>query len=368
MHHTLDRLALTLATAGLVALGAGCQAAPSPAQGPARATHLEPVTRPSTTPLPEPSETVKAKLTFAPKVPPPIHRDHPVILQVHLTTSRVTLPVGDHDYAYTYWTFNGHTPGPFIRARVGDVLELTLTNADATGMPHDIDLHAVTGPGGGSAATIVVPGHPKTVRFRLLYPGLFVYHCAVPPVATHIANGMYGLILVEPKGGLPHVDHEFYVMQSELYAGDPKPGSKVLPFDHAAGLAERPRYVVFDGKVGALTGAGALHAKTGETVRIFFGDIGPNLISSFHVIGEHFDHVYREGDLVSPPAHDLQTTLVPAGGATVVDFGLTVPGTYKLVDHAIFRVEQGALGQLVVKGDPRPDIYATSSQVEAQRK
>lgn len=360
MRRTVARLTALALVSGL----AGCQVARRAPE--ARAARGEAVTHPSATPLPMPTEHLKAHLTFAPEVPPPIHRDHPVVLDVHLTTSRVTRKVGDRDLEYTFWTFDGHTPGPFIRARVGDVLQVTIADADKTGMPHDLDFHAVTGPGGGATATIVVPGHPKTVRFRLLYPGLFVYHCAVPPEATHIANGMYGLILVEPKGGLPKVDHAFYVMESEIYAGDSKPGSKVLPFDPAAGLAERPRYVVFDGAVGALTGAGALHGKTGETVRIFFGDAGPNLVSSFHVDGVVFRHVYREGDLVSPPAHDVQTTLVPAGGATVVDFGLTVPGTYTLVDHSIFRIEEGAMGHLVVTGKPRPDVFATAPEVAAQ--
>jgi len=357
---------IALLAAVVVVATAGCKAPPpAHAQAATGATNLEPVTAPSATPLPLPTDRMQAEMTFAPKVPPPIHRHHPAILEASLDAKRVTRKVGDGDLEYTFWTFDGHTPGPFIRARVGDVLELTLSNSDTTGMPHDVDLHAVTGPGGGSVATLVARGQKKTVRFRLLYPGLFVYHCAVPPVADHIANGMYGLILVEPKAGLPTVDHEFYVMQSEIYAGDPKPGTKVLPYDAKAGLAERPRYVVFDGAVGALMYDNALHAKTGDRVRIYFGDIGPNLISSFHVIGEHFDHVYREGDLESPPAHDVQTTLVPAGGATVVDFGLTVPGTYTLVDHAIFRIEQGAIGQLVVTGAPRPDVFANALQVKA---
>jgi copper-containing nitrite reductase len=180
----------------------------------------------------------------------------------------------------------------------------------------------------------------------------------------HIANGMYGLILVEPEGGLPKVDREFYVLQSDFYTKEPVEGQELLEFSHEEGAKEHPRFVVFNGKAGALTGEGVLKAKTGERVRIYFGDAGPNLISSFHVIGEIFDRVYREGDLVSEPGRSIQTTLVPAGGATVVEFGLEVPGTYTLVDHAIFRVEKGAAGFLEVGGKPRHDIYVSQDDPE----
>jgi hypothetical protein len=173
----------------------------------------------------------------------------------------------------------------------------------------------------------------------------------------HIANGMYGLILVEPKKGLPAVDREFYVLQSEFYTKDLAPDATTAEFSHEHGLLEHPRFVVFNGRVGSLIGEDALKAKTGERIRIFFGNAGPNLLSSFHVIGETFDHVYREADLVSAPAQSVQTTLVPAGGATIVEFGVEVPGTYTLVDHAIFRIEKGAVGYLQVDGEPRHDIY-----------
>ena len=298
----------------------------------------------------------EATLTFAPQVPPPITRRTPAIVRVHLD-SGVSVAELTAGVTYHFWTFNGHVPGSFIRARVGDTLEVHLTNSDESGMPHNIDLHAVTGPGGGAKVTTVVQGEERVAWFKLLHPGLFVYHCAAPPVMDHIANGMYGLILVEPKGGLPKVDHEFYVMQSEFYAKEPAEGATSLEFSHENGLIEHPQFVVFNGKVGSLIGDGALTAKTGERVRIYFGNAGPNLISSFHVIGEIFDNLYREADLVSPPAHSVQTTLVPAGGATVVEFGVEVPGDYTLVDHAIFRIEQGAVGFLKVEGESRHDIY-----------
>ena len=299
---------------------------------------------------------VEAQVTYAPAVPPPVGRRTPAIVVVHLDSNAKVLPITT-GVTYQFWMFNGHVPGPFIRARVGDTLEVHVTNSDDGGMPHNVDLHAVTGPGGGAKVTTVVQGEERVAWFQLLHPGLFIYHCAAPPVMDHIANGMYGLILVEPKGGLPKVDREFYVLQSEVYTKEPVQGSDTLEFSHEQGLLEHPRFVVFNGRVGSLVGDGALTAKTGERVRIFFGNAGPNLISSFHVIGEIFDNVYREADLVSPPAHSVQTTLVPAGGATVVDFDVEVPGDYTLVDHAIFRVEQGAVGFLKVEGAPRHDIY-----------
>ncbi len=305
----------------------------------------------------------KAHLTFAPEVPPPMTRRKPAVVEVHLESGVKVMPLGPN-VQYKFWTFNGHIPGPFIRTRVGDTLELHVTNSDDSGMPHNVDLHAVTGPGGGAPITTIVQGEEKAAYFKLLHPGLFIYHCAAPPVMDHIANGMYGLILVEPEKGLPKVDREFYVLQSECYVKESAEGQELLEFSHEEGLREHPRFVVFNGRAGSLTNGGVLKAKTGEQVRIYFGNAGPNLISSFHLIGEIFDRVYREGDLVSPPGHSIQTTLVPAGGATAVEFGLEVPGTYTLVDHAIFRVEKGAVGFLQVEGKPRHDIYVSQDDPE----
>jgi copper-containing nitrite reductase len=298
----------------------------------------------------------QAQLTFAPDVPPPIGRRPPAIVEVHLTSGVFTNQLKG-EIKYAYWSFNGHTPGPFIRAREGDTLELHVANTDESGKPHNCDLHAVTGPGGGAPVTTVVKGEERVSWFKLLQPGLYIYHCAAPPVMDHIANGMYGMILVEPKRGLPKVDREFYVMQSEVYTKDAAEDAEFLEYSHEKGLEERPTFVVFNGRVNSLTGKNSLKARVGERVRIYFGDAGPNLISSFHVIGTIFDKVYREGDLISPPARSVQTTLVPSGGATAVEFDAKVPGTYTLVDHAIFRIEQGAVGYLEVGGNPQCSIY-----------
>ena len=308
--------------------------------------------------------TEDAILTFAPEVPPPIRRRRPAVVRVRLDAGMKTAELNT-GATYAFWTFNGHVPGPFIRAREGDMLEVHMTNSDGSGMPHNVDLHAVTGPGGGATVTTVTEGEERVAWFKLLHPGLFVYHCAAPPVMDHIANGMYGLILVEPQQSLPPVDREFYVLQSEFYTKEPAEGATHLEFSHEQGALEHPRFVVFNGRVGSLTGEGALTAKTGQRVRIYFGNAGPNLVSSFHVIGEIFDRVYREADLISPPARSIQTTLVPAGGATVVEFGVEVPGTYTLVDHAIFRIEQGAVGFLQVAGAPRHDLYVSQDDAPA---
>jgi nitrite reductase (NO-forming) len=225
-------------------------------------------------------------------------------------------------------------------------------------MPHNIDLHAVTGPGGGAASSFTAPGHSSKFTFSTLNPGLYVYHCATAPVPMHIANGMYGLILVEPKDGLPKVDKEFYVMQGEIYTAGRYGEAGLQPFDPTKAEDERPPYVVFNGEVGSLTGDKALQAKVGENVRIYFGVGGPNVTSSFHVIGEIFDTVYQEGGIPASQ-HHVQTTMVPSCGSTIVDFKVDVPGTFILVDHSLSRAfNKGALGMLKVSGPENRQIYS----------
>jgi nitrite reductase (NO-forming) len=258
---------------------------------------------------------------------------------------------------YGYWTFNSTVPGPFLRVRVGDTVEVHLANREDSLMIHSVDLHAVTGPGGGAEVTQVTPGQEKAFVFQALKPGLYVYHCATPMVAHHITNGMYGLILVEPEGGLPPVDREFYVMQGEIYTEEPYGRQGAQEFSVEKLLDEKPEYLVFNGAVGALTRHQPLQAEVGERVRIFFGVGGPNLPSSFHVIGEIFDQVYDQASLTAAPLTDVQTTLVPAGGATMVEFDLDVPGRYILVDHSLSRVERGLVGFLNVTGEENPEVF-----------
>ena len=263
---------------------------------------------------------------------------------------------------YHYWTFNGKVPGPFVRVRVGDTVEVKLTNAQDSMMMHNVDFHAVTGPGGGAAATEAAPGETKGFTFKALNPGLYVYHCATPPVAQHIAAGMYGLILVEPEGGLPKVDREFYVMQGDIYTEEAF-GTKGEVFDsYDKLLNETPEYYVFNGAVGALSAQHPLTANVGETVRIFFGVGGPNATSSFHVIGEIFDRAYSLASLTSPPLTDVQTITVPSGGATMVEFKVEVPGKYMLVDHALSRALRGLVGVLKVDGPDNPAVFSVPKQ------
>src|SRR5690606_35798409 len=249
---------------------------------------------------------------------------------------------------YTFWTFGGTVPGSFIRVRQGDTVEFHLKNHPDSKMPHNIDLHAVTGPGGGASSSFTAPGHESQFTFKALNQGLYVYHCATAPVGMHIANGMYGLILVEPPERLKRVAHAYSVMQSEVYTVGKYREKGNQPFDMQKAIEENATYVLFNGAEGAMTGDKALTAKVGETVRLFVGNGGPNLTSSFHVIGEIFDNVYVEGGTTSQ--ENVQTTLIPAGGSTIVDFRLEVPGTYILVDHAIFRAfNKGAVGMLKVE-------------------
>ena len=290
-------------------------------------------------------------------LPPPIAERGPETVRYELQTIE---RVGrlSNNATYAYWTFNGRVPGPMLRVRVGDTVEIDLKNAPDSVMFHNIDLHAVAGTGGGAGLTMAAPGETKGFKFKAMYPGLFVYHCATPMVANHISNGMYGMILVEPVGGLPKVDHEFYVMQGELYTAEPFGAKGLQEFSVDKLFDEHPEYFVFNGAVGALTDTYPLHAKQGETVRIFFGVGGPNSTSSFHVIGTVFDRVYAGGSLTSPPLTNVQTVTVPPGGATVVDLSLPVPGKFMLVDHALSRMEHGLIGALVVDGKPAPELFS----------
>jgi nitrite reductase (NO-forming) len=318
---------------------------------PVRPVRADSVVMPSDLPVEQ------ALLTSAPAVPPPIARKHASKVIVNLEVREITKRLAD-GVDYVFWTFGGDVPGSFIRIREGDLVEFHLNNAPDSRMPHSIDLHAVTGPGGGAASTFTAPGHSSQFSFLALNPGLYVYHCATAPVGMHIANGMYGLILVEPKEGLPPVDREFYVMQGEFYTTGKFGEEGLQPFDLEKAVDERPSYVVFDGAVGALAGEKALKANVGEKIRFFVGNGGPNLVSSFHIIGNIFDTVYEEGGTV-PSQHNVQTTLVPAGGAAIVEFQPKVPGTYSFVDHSIFRAfNKGAMGMLKVEGAANPIVYS----------
>jgi len=387
-----------------------------------------------------PAYALEAEITTAPNVPAFITRIQPDTVVVKFEAKEFVGLLADGKQ-YKFWSFNGTVPGPMIRVRHGDTVEFHLSNHSSSQFPHNIDLHAVSGPGGGASVSLVAPGEEKVFRFKTLHPGLYVYHCAspIPSIPAHIANGMYGLILVEPKHGFPRVDHEFYVFESEFYTQDsdeevlsepvapekdegvteksvsealakkvetgekagfvdslvttffgesadsnepeknkdqkdlldsledtasneaadsPAPEKKyVLELSLEKGLKEQPDYVVFNGRQGALLGANALKVNVGEKVRIFFGNIGPNGISSFHIIGEIFDQVYLEGAVNGITNKNVQTTLVPSAGATIVEFTIDVPGDYLMVDHSIFRIDKGAIGLITAIGEDNPEIF-----------
>jgi nitrite reductase (NO-forming) len=296
---------------------------------------------------------------------PPIARTEPATVTVKLDTVEVTGKLAD-GATYHYWTYNKKVPGPFVRARVGDTIQVELSNKADSSERHSVDFHAVTGPGGGAVATDAAPGETKGFSFKALKPGLYVYHCAVPMAAHHIANGMYGLILVEPPGGLPQVDREFYVMQGEVYTSQPHGSKGKLTESVERLLKEDPEYYVFNGAASALTGDNALTAKVGETVRIYFGVGGPNKTSSFHVIGEIFDKVYQLASLTTEPLIDVQTITVPPGGAAAVDMKLEVSGEYVLVDHALSRAARGLVGKLVVNGENRAELFQSATPARAE--
>lgn len=308
---------------------------------------------------------IDAVMTHAPEVPPPVNRDHAALVKVKMETIEKTMKMAD-GVDYTYWTFNGDVPGQMIRVREGDTVEVEFSNNPNSTVPHNVDFHASNGTGGGAAATFTAPGRTSTFRWKALQSGLYIYHCAVAPVGMHIGNGMYGLVLVEPKEGLPKVDKEFYIVQGDFYTKGKYGEPGLQPFDMDKAIREDADYVVFNGHVGAIAGDNALKAKVGETVRMYVGNGGPNLVSSFHVIGEIFDKVYVEGGKLIN--ENVQSTLIPAGGAAMIEFKVDIPGSFTIVDHSIFRAfNKGALGQLVVEGEDHPEVMTKRLSDEAYK-
>lgn len=297
-------------------------------------------------------------------IPAPIARDHAAHHDIELRSEGVNAHL-DNGTTIRFMTWNGQVPGPMIRVRQDDTIALTLTNSSANNRPHSVDLHAVYGTGGGSAATLVAPGgQSRTVQFKCLYPGAFIYHCAVPNLDEHISRGMFGMIVVEPHEGLPPVDREFYLGQHELYTKEPFGSTGALHFDYDTMAQEQPNYVLFNGAVNGFTPGrlGRLQAKVGETIRVFMVSGGPNLSSSFHAIGNIWARAWPQGGLANPPLRYIQTQPVPPGSCFVGDMDLPVPETIKLVDHALSRVaRRGLLAEIDVEGEPNPEIYKEMS-------
>lgn len=288
-------------------------------------------------------------------VPAPIGKRDPKTIDLKLSTKEVIGEVYEGVYN-NYWTFNGTAPGPMLRVRVGDTVNVSLTNDSTSLHQHNIDFHATTGPGGGAAVSNVKPGETRDFSWKALAPGLYIYHCATSNVSVHNSHGQYGLILVEPEEGLPPVDREFYIVQGELYTQGGLGRKGLLAFDSQALLDGNPTYVTFNGRIETTP---RMKANVGDTVRIYVGNGGVNLISSFHVIGEIFDTVYPEAAIGTESAklQNVQTTAVLPGGASIVEFKLDVPGKYTLVDHALARMNKGAWAILDVSGDQNPEIF-----------
>jgi nitrite reductase (NO-forming) len=354
-------VALSVVAALIVTATGQPTAAPADTPTPGAA---EPATGPAQAPPPAPEpRSAPSVVNPGTDAGTPVGTRGPTTVRLELETVELEGQLADGT-TYTYWTFGGTVPGPTLRVREGDSVEVTLTNAPDSTQPHSIDLHAVNGPGGGAGATQTAPGETTSFTFRAMNPGVYVYHCATPHIPSHVANGMYGLIVAEPEGGLEPVDREFAVVQGEVYSVEERGTPGLATYDAAAMMAERPTHVVFNGAPAALTGDRALTAEAGDRVRVFVGNGGPNLTSSFHVIGEVFDRVGVEGgSLVNT---DVQTTLVPAGGATWVEFTVDVPGDYLLVDHALTRaLDGGAVAVLRVTGPDDPSVFAGGPAGEA---
>lgn len=274
--------------------------------------------------------------------------------ELYLETTEVLAEIAP-GIVFNYWTYNNTVPGPLFRVREGDIVVVKIHNGASSLHNHNVDFHAATGPGGGGAVSIVAPGETKEFRFKALNSGLYVYHCAVPNMAVHMAHGMYGLILVEPKEGLPEVDKEFYVMQGELYTAGAVGRTGLQIFDAKKMMDGIPEYVTFNGRPSGLMNK--MKAKVGDTVRFFVGNGGVSHNSSFHIVGEIFDNVYPEASIGGAMFHNVQTTNVPAGGASIVEFKVDYPGKYVLVDHALMRTDKGAWGILEVEGEADPEIF-----------
>jgi nitrite reductase (NO-forming) len=265
-----------------------------------------------------------------------------------ITETKMTVAAG---FVQSVWTFGGTVPGPVIRVKVGDRIRVHLKNPATNQLPHSVDFHA-SQVAWNDEMTSINPGEEKLYEWTADYAGVWMYHCGTSPALHHIANGMYGMVIVEPKDGLPPVDKEFALVQSEWYLG---PQGEITNLEKAAAAAPAPDFVVFNGVANQYKDA-PLKVETGERVRIFVLDAGPSIDSSFHIVGTIFDTVTKEGiHLVkgNPGSWGSQAMdLSPAQGG-IVEFTTAEDGLYPIVTHAFNFVGRGALG-LVQAGDGDP--------------
>ena len=349
----------------LSALGAGSVVAAAGCVGPLSSnddTEDEPQTTPmeSEDTLDSAMNTDTDRIAADPRdVPDPVDWNEPQHHEIEMTTTEETAEI-EPGVTFDYMTFDGQIPGPMVRVRQGDTVTLTLTNEEGNNMPHNIDFHAVYGPGGGANDTTVAPGESATIEFKAMYPGSFVYHCAVPNMDQHISSGMFGAILVEPKSGLPEVDRELYFGQHEIYTKGTAGEEGHHSFDYDAMKSEDPTYVCLNGEAYAFTGNGygPVTVDKGERIRLFHANGGPNLTSSWHGIGNVWETFYRDGDVVSDPDRYVETAPVVPGSVAIAEIDTPVPGPIKLVDHALSRVvNKGMLGVVQVEGEAEPEIF-----------
>jgi nitrite reductase (NO-forming) len=322
----------------------------------------------STLPPKSSLQTVQGVKTVAPAVPPPVTRPDNRIVAYDLSVKETSAKIAPGLTYLSLWTFDGVVPGPVMRAKVGDVIRFTLHSDGKNVTSHNIDFHFVSGACGGCADTGVKPGEAKTIEVRALYPGLFMYHCAYNQdgnmAAVHIANGMYGFLIVDPAVPLPAVDHEFLLVESEFYVESAGKGRGVCSLQDL--MAENPSYIFFNGKSAELNPP--LTIRVNDRVRLYVGRGGVNGFAAFHVIGAIFDKVYPDGGtLDAPREHGIQTVTVPAGGATIVEFVAPVPGKLTAVDHNLSRDYFKGLGQVInVQGSASPEIYESLSSHDGQ--
>lgn len=292
-------------------------------------------------------------------IPPPINRNRPVTHDITLESRDVVCEI-EPGVEFMYMTYGGQVPGPMIRVRQGDSINLTFRNNSQNTLLHNVDFHAVYGTGGGAPATLCPPGQSRELHFKLLYPGAFIYHCAVPNLDEHISSGMFGMIVVEPPEGLPEVDHEFYLGQHEVYTGKEAGEEGYHEIDVESMKAENPTYVLLNGEKRALTADnyGNMKTEVGDTARIFMVTGGPNLTSSFHAIGNVWTKAWREGAIASEPEEYVQTCEVPPGSCGIFEMDFPVPEESYLVDHALSRYNRkGMLGIIEVEGEEQPHIF-----------
>ena len=269
------------------------------------------------------------------------------LVKVHMTLKDITLEIAP-GVKYNTWAFDGHgAPGPVVHVREGQTVEMTLTNGGA--IPHSNDFHAARiAP--NKAFRDVAPGESFTFRFKAGDPGVFMYHCGTKPVLAHIANGMYGAIIVQPKQGLPKVDNEYVLVASEWYLngdGITKPAS----LDMAKARSMNPDWTTFNGYANQYVNH-PLTADPGETTRFYVVAAGPTLDTNFHVVGTILDRAWVNGDMTSPPQVGVQTVVVPAGGGGVFDVKIDDEGLYPFVSHAFAHVDLGQVGLLKVGNPP----------------